>query len=487
MNYIAELLKKYGKNAVKKSAGIADDVSIGPVNTKSIDINPDELLNSQNSIPSGISDKVVEQISPQINQSVVKPTNKARNAAIGTAAVGAGIAGSGGDGENQEAKSMDPLMMAAAINAVPAAISAFRSPADTSSPKPEGVPQAQVPQQEATSQSPTEDQYLSMMKDAQSQQNEQNFIDNMLRAGITGGAAIAGTKADYSGVDALQKQNSKPVENVKGLMQADMDSKKLKKTTNDLDDETMLRDPNSDISKQLRDMLSKLGYPVNEKVTGKQLKDMGINVYNLIGQKEAREASRLNREAMMKNSNNERTKTAIEKRFQNIGSNKAFVAYNNTKDAISAFDYALASKDKEAVGTAFMKFAKSAQGDDSVVRSEDMKTLAGGTPFGNPKKMMDHYIALSQGKNFTTTELANMKKVMEVALKTKGQAVQQLMNPMLKKIETTGEPVDMFIDPGLVDEFKKYGPTTSGSTPQGETKTIGDKTYKKVAGGWEEL
>lgn len=296
-----------------------------------------------------------------------------------------------------------------------------------------------------------------MLKQAQADQNQGEFLDNMLRAGTTVGHAIAGTKADYSGIDALHKQNARGVENVKGLMDADMASQKIKGEKANLKDDELLRDPNSDMSKTLRGMLSELGYPVNDKVSGKQLKDMGINVYNLIAQKEAREAARLNRDAMMTNSNTERTKSAVDRNIQNLRQGKAYIAYNNTKDAIAAFDYALATGDKEAVGTAFMKFAKSAQGDDSVVRSEDMKTLAGSMSM-RPDKVIAHYAAKAQGKSFTKTEMQNMKKIMEAALKAKGQSIYKQSTPILKKIENAGLDANEHLDPAEVEEFSKYAP-----------------------------
>jgi NACalpha-BTF3-like transcription factor len=366
--------------------------------------------------------------------------------------------------DEQESQALDPLTTMAVTSAVPAIVEVVagsgkkegRLPADVATSNSDAAIKADA--------SVKNDDYVTQLLAEQEKQKELDFVDNLLRAGSTVGNALAtpDKKLDTSGIDALQAQNSRGVENLKQKMKTEAES-------GDLNDERLLRDPNSDMSKNLRSMLSELGYPVGDNVSGKQLKDMGINVYNLIASKEAREAARLNREAVMDNSNIEKTKSSIEKRFQNLTTSKDYKAYQATKDAIQGFEYALATDDKEAVGTAFMKFAKSAQGDDSVVRSEDMKTLAGGTPFADPKKMLDHYTALAKGKNFTKVELQNMKKIMEASLKAKAHDVQRLANPMLQKIRSNNLPMDEYIDPTLVAELEGAVPA-GGGQPQPYTE-----------------
>jgi hypothetical protein len=119
--------------------------------------------------------------------------------------------------------------------------------------------------------------YATMLVDAQRTENQQSLLNNLLRAGTTIGAAIAGVKPDYSGVESLEKQAGRGVAQIKQLMETD-------KAERELDNEKKMADPNSDISKQLRSLLAKAGYPVAENVSAKQLKDMGINPYNLLAQ-----------------------------------------------------------------------------------------------------------------------------------------------------------------------------------------------------------
>lgn len=124
--------------------------------------------------------------------------------------------------------------------------------------------------------------YMTELKGAQEKQGELDLIDNMLRAGTTIGSSIARQKADYSPIDALQKQNSRGVDNVKQRMASQKDQ-------TELNDDKSLRDPKSDVSKAFRSTLAKLGIPYTDKTTAWDAKAMGINPQNLLMQDRALE------------------------------------------------------------------------------------------------------------------------------------------------------------------------------------------------------
>lgn len=472
-----EISDEAGEVILKKLQNQGDEVVKKievPAYAKSMNKSPDELLAKPplNANPSGISDNVANQIAEEIPMQAPKSNKTMRNILAGTG-IAAGLGGAymmGGD--DQESQAQIPMQRPPEPNA-PIAPAPVQAPVNKASVVPSAKPviAPQAPVEEAPVASP-EDDYLQQLALAQKGQNDNNMIDNMLRAGTTIGSAIAGTKADYSQIDALQKQNGIGVQNLKDKMTADMDSKKLKAAQGDLDDDTKLRDPNSDMSRTLREMLSKLGYPVNDKVSGKQLKDMGINVYNLLSQKEAREQGRLNREATMNNSNTERTKSAVDRGMQNIRNGKEYKSYNNAKDALIALDSAIASGDKVEMGKAFNNYAKFAQNDDSVVRSEDMKVLAGGTNYTNPKEYIAYLAAQASGGRFTANELKSMKKMIEIGMKLKGERVYQQFSPIGKKIENNGLNAEEHVDPAEMEEFGKYAPAgekgASSYSPQEE-------------------
>lgn len=133
--------------------------------------------------------------------------------------------------------------------------------------------------------------YAVMLLDAQRRDDQQALLNNLLRAGTTIGAAIAGVKPDYSGVESLQSQSGKNVAQVKSMIDIDKQQKATDKAQRELDDETKMADPSSDISKQMRGVMAKAGYPVDDKVSAKQLKDMGVPVYNLLAQEKQQQTS----------------------------------------------------------------------------------------------------------------------------------------------------------------------------------------------------
>lgn len=144
---------------------------------------------------------------------------------------------------------------------------------------------------------PTEEQevdYSSLMREAQQASNQNQFYNNLLRAGNQAGAAIASlgagsqVKADYSGVDALDKTADSPVSNIKGLMETKSTEQKLKAAQAELSDDAKLRDPNSEVSKLTSDLAIKLGLiKPGTQMTAATLKGMGVNLGTLLTTMEA--------------------------------------------------------------------------------------------------------------------------------------------------------------------------------------------------------
>lgn len=316
------------------------------------------------------------------------------------------------------------------------------------------IEKSQIPVSQETAKTPEQEEmdFVKMMQAAQERQGELDFVDNMLRAGITAGSAIGRTKADYSGVEALQKQNARGVENVKGLMTADMDAKKIQKVQAELQDDNKLRDPKSDVSKMFRDAMAKAGFSLPETTSAQDGKAMGVNVFNILSQQIAREEARANREMAMGNMNTERTKASVDRGISNWQKSDAAKAYSASKAAIDAIDQAILSGDKIAAGTAFMRFAKTAQGDDSVVKSEDMKTLLGGVNY-SPKAYIEKMQDIAVGKNVTDRELQAMRNIMTKISEKERQKAYSGLNPILKRAQSAGLELDQYIDPNKVTEL----------------------------------
>jgi hypothetical protein len=294
-----------------------------------------------------------------------------------------------------------------------------------------------------------EGDYTDLMRQAQAGKSEQDFVNNMLRAGTTAGAALAYQKPDYTAVDALSEQSGQGVENVKQAINTE-------KAQAEINDERSLRDPGSDVSKAFRSALAKLGIPHTEKTSANDAKNMGINIQNLIMQQEHSKQARDMKELMLGDRAKGQAYSSVDRNIQNMRNGAAYKAYQNTKNASDALDNAVLTGDKVAAGTAFLRSAKVAQGDDSVVRSDDMKVLLGGrnyTPAAYAEKMAD----LVKGKNITDRELKAMQNIMGMVKNLEGSRVYQQVSPIIEKIKNNGLNHDEFMHPDEVSEFNQYG------------------------------
>ena len=111
--------------------------------------------------------------------------------------------------------------------------------------------------------------YMELMQNAQQSANQNQLGAALLKADMQAGAAIAGpgAKADYSLADSLAASADKPVSNVKGLMETDVSSKKLKQIQDEMNDEDKMRDPNSEISKFYREQYGSFLPGINSSTT----------------------------------------------------------------------------------------------------------------------------------------------------------------------------------------------------------------------------
>jgi hypothetical protein len=203
-----------------------------------------------------------------------------------------------------------------------------------------GLPQESTPEEQ-------EPDYSSLMREAQQSSNQNDFYNHLLRAGNQAGAAIASlgagsqVKADYSGVDALEKTAGKPVSNIKGLMETKSSEQKLKAAQEDLKDDAKMRDPNSEVSKLTAELAAKAGLIKPGQVMSAQaLKNSGVNIGNLLSTIEAgkarKESAALQREYLSDNKNTQGLNKHID--TYNKSLQKNYDDFTKTQANISALD-----------------------------------------------------------------------------------------------------------------------------------------------------
>jgi len=178
---------------------------------------PDGIKASQ-AAPASLAD-TASKLQGSVNINRMDPRLKGVAAALGLGGLGYGMMG--GDEEQpqipmapqakQEVPPAQPQVITPVQRAASSAIAApksdsldFKALENTFDKGMAGLPQESTPEEQ-------EPDYSSLMREAQQSSNQNDFYNHLLRAGNQAGAAIASlgagsqVKADYSGVDALEK------------------------------------------------------------------------------------------------------------------------------------------------------------------------------------------------------------------------------------------------------------------------------------------
>lgn len=349
-----------------------------------------------------------------------------------------------------------------------------------------------------------EDPDMKALREAQEKDEERAMMLGLQRAANQIGASLAMTKADQSGIDALEKYVGQKEKNVKSKIATKADKQKLEQARLEMDDDNKLRDSKSDISTTARGIAKMLGINVTDNTSAKQLQDAGLPLGTLLStkmaadsRKELMEATGEAKKETKEEQNKMKVQSSADKLISQALKSKDYEAYNAANDAINALDAAIASGDKTASGSAFMQFAKIAQGDNSVVRDGDMAVLAGRFNYTSPTEMITKLAAKAKGGNFNATELAQMKAVAERARILKGQRVQKLLSPAVTRLSEAGVNLAESIDPSIIEELNQFKPQTkeakseqketvslpSKKNPGAIITTKGGKTFKVNADG----
>jgi len=299
-----------------------------------------------------------------------------------------------------------------------------------------------------------ETDYLKMLMSAQQSDNQLRFVNNLLRAGTTIGAAIAGVKPDYSGVDALEKQIS-GTSQVKDLMKTEAAQRQL-------DDEKALRDPNSSVSKNLRDLLVKAGYPTDKNISAKNLKDMGVNIYNLLGQRQAAEIAANARTEARGLNEDDRQKRFVQSLRKELVTGAIGKQYSNYLQS-------------ERIGSALVKFRenpsgykdyatlmgglKALQGDESVVREAEVRM--GRQAASLIDTAINSVEKLRTGKMLTDRQRGQMIETIQILSDIGRESFLNSAAPILEQADREGIDKGLILPTSLMSEKKTDIPEKS--------------------------
>lgn len=304
-----------------------------------------------------------------------------------------------------------------------------------------------------------------MIKRARQEEDEASTAAQFakLRDAIIGVGAGKVIQTDTSVYDERKKKATRPIENL--TLKQQLESNKAK------------NDPNSQISKLMRDSLKSLGLDTGsmDKVSYAQLEKLYPSLANAIMSKSIADAKRIDaaesravRNQQQAERSYEKTRSIVNNKITKLteGKSSPFTGYEQAKQTTQLLDNAIESwdnDDKEAKikkQAAFMQYAKIAQGDDSVVRSSDMQVLAGSLNYTSPSSLLNKFISRAEGSPFTKDELLEMKKVVDTIRKVKKRQLQQRIDPIKLDAERGGYDLDQSVSPDIIDEIYSPEPPT---------------------------
>lgn len=280
-----------------------------------------------------------------------------------------------------------------------------------------------------------------------------------LRDAIMGAGSGTILKTDTSMYDEMAQRAQRPTRNM--LLKQELENAQAK------------NDPSSQVSKLTRKSLQDLGMDMTglEGISYAQLEKLYPSLTQALYVKIKAESDREQKIAAneakdqvkqikadeKEKTNYFKTQTSIDRMISQMQKGKSFVGYEQAKQAKALLQDAVTSKDlqkKVQNAAGFMNYAKVAQGDDSVVRSEDMKVLAGSMGFASPSEMLSKIASRAQGSPFSPAELQMMGKVVDTIISIKKSNLRQQISPLRKRAEANNYDLSESIDPNLLQEIE---------------------------------
>lgn len=276
VDFLQNLVKKL-RGQVPDSAAMANKLDDIPASTVTSEVleTPAPKIMSKAEAPSLA--QTADELQGSVDD-VLKPKSNLTKPALATA----GIAGLGGlalmgDGEQQvnaATPGINPMAKQPAKET--AAIKKQIDPVKNPDNKADSGQKTQAAQVQESDVKTNNADYMDLLKKAQEDDRHQDRMNRLRIAGERIGSGLAKTPVDQQYIKDTQNYNKgQNVANVKELMAG-------QKVQTELNDETKLRDPSSDVSTAFRQALAKLGIKHSDQTTAADAKAMGINIQNLL-------------------------------------------------------------------------------------------------------------------------------------------------------------------------------------------------------------
>jgi hypothetical protein len=131
--------------------------------------------------------------------------------------------------------------------------------------------------------------FSKILQDAIKKREESDWKASLLRASEKLGAGLSRTEADHGSSDILSKKSEQFLKDAEAQVGTSLKQQEFDRAQSQLSDESAMRDPNSQISKQTVAQLAKYGIKVK---TAQEAKQINPQIFNLLSQERAQANAR---------------------------------------------------------------------------------------------------------------------------------------------------------------------------------------------------
>jgi hypothetical protein len=303
--------------------------------------------------------------------------------------------------------------------------------------------------QEAAPVAPQGPDFVKMLEAAQAQSASERDDAGLLRAAEKIGAGASRTKAEHGSSDIKRAQAEQATTDAKALIGGHKEQQAFDASKDDLNDESKLRDPNSDISRTTKAQLAKYGINVKTAMEAKQLNPQ---IFNLLmadrAQASARDVAKLSAGAkglkQEKDLDEKQRKFARDLRKEATTGvlGKQYATYSTGQRMASSLEQFAKDPSGYKDYATLMGGLKSLQGDESVVRESEIRLGMDATSAIN--KVSNYIQRAVSGKALQPEQRQEMIDTIKVLTDASKLQYMQSVQPILEQAEMEG------IEPNLI-------------------------------------
>jgi len=340
---------------------------------------------------------------------------------------------------------------------------------------------AGLPQEAAAPVAPQGPDFVKMLEAAQLESKQARNEAAMLRASELLGAGLARITPEHSSSDILRQNADQATTDAKSLIGGHKEQQSFDASQDDLNDESKLRDPNSEISQTTKAQLAKYGINVKTAMEAKQLNPQ---IFNLLmadrAQASAREVAKLSATAkglkQEKDLDEKQRKFArdLRKEATTGALGKQYSTYSTGERMSNAITQFAKNPSGYTDYASLMGGLKTLQGDESVVREAEIRL---GMAAGSLKdRITTAFTSKTSGQSLTESQREELIKTVKILTEEAKKQYLQSVAPILEQAQMEGIEPNIILSGSLAgaNSAKPQGLTTA---PKDGAKTVAKKQY----------